>query len=40
MNKKNVWLLILLFVLGESCEKDITIDLPEIEEKIVIEGCI
>lgn len=43
MNKKNIALCSLLFAICLfviSCERDITVDLPEVEQKIVVEGYI
>jgi len=37
---KNSWLLIIGFVFWSSCEEEIIIDLPDLKEKIVVEGYI
>ncbi|MFM1932935.1 MAG: hypothetical protein RL226_2238 [Bacteroidota bacterium] len=36
---KNRWLVLLPFILA-ACEKEITVDLPEVENKIVVQGSI
>lgn len=40
LNKKIFPLLTILFVFFTACEKDITVDLPKADEKIVVEGFI
>ncbi len=40
MNYKNIFILFLLALLFYACEKDITLDIPPPEEKIVVEGWI